>query len=140
MRVRLAESDAEIAGCFPVMRELRPHLRDEVEFVRRVRDQERDGYRVAYVEEDGTPVAVAGFRIVTSLSWGRFLYVDDLVTLAAHRSRGHGKTLLGWLRTHARERGCGEIHLDSGVQRKDAHRFYVREGMTFGAHHYFERL
>lgn len=140
MTIRLAETDGQIAACFPVMRELRPHLQDAGSFVARVREQERDGFRIVFREDDGAPVAAAGFRIGTNLAWGRFLYVDDLVTLAARRSAGHGKALLDWLRAHAREHGCRELHLDSGVQRKDAHRFYAREGMAFTSHHYAEKL
>ena len=36
MPVRLAEPDADIAACFPVMAQLRPHL-DAADFVPRVR-------------------------------------------------------------------------------------------------------
>jgi GNAT superfamily N-acetyltransferase len=85
-------------------------------------------------------VAVAGFRVGESLAWGRFLYVDDLVTLPAHRSQGYGSGLLAWLRAYAAQAGCGQLHLDSGVQRKDAHRFYEREGMTAAALHFAQTI
>ena len=135
MSVRLASSDREIAACFPVMHQLRPHLTPDA-FLARVRSQEQAGYRLAYVEVDGRPVAVAGFRISESLASGRFLYVDDLVTLDAERSKGRGAELLGWLLDHARTEGCQELELDSGVQRKDAHRFYEREGLKIRSYHF----
>lgn len=135
MTIRIAESDAEIHACFPVVHQLRPHLTPE-ELLRRVRSQERAGYRLAYVEVEGRPVAAAGFRILESLSSGRFLYVDDLVTLDAERSRGHGARLLAWLRERARAEGCQRLELDSGVQRKDAHRFYEREGLAITSYHF----
>lgn len=141
MRIRLAATDAEIAACHPVMRELRPKYDDQTRFVARIREQQETGYRLAFREdEDGRPVAAAGFRVGENLAWGRFLYVDDLVTLPDARSKGHGRALLEWLRARAREEGCRELHLDSGVHRKDAHRFYAREGMTFSSHHYSETL
>ena len=37
---------------------------------------------------------------------------------------------------HAREHGCDMLHLDSGVQRFDAHRFYLNKRMMLGAHHF----
>src|SRR5664279_4028116 len=89
MNIRLAETDSEIAACYAVMRELRPHLQAEA-FVARVRDQQRQGYQLASLRDTSEPLAVAGFRILQNLAWGRFLYVDDLVTAAAHRSAGHG--------------------------------------------------
>jgi len=129
------ESDSEIQACFAVMLQLRPHLAAE-RFVAQVREQMREGYRLASVRLDDEVVAVAGYRVSRSLSWGRFLYVDDMVTDEARRSQGFGKALLAWLMEEARREGCQEFHLDSGVQRKDAHRFYAREGMELLAYHY----
>jgi GNAT superfamily N-acetyltransferase len=135
MQIHLAKSDAKIVACFPVMHELRPDIVEE-NFVAKVHDLERNGYQLAYIEEAGAPVAVAGFHLGESLAWDRYLYVDDLVTLASHRSRGLGSALLAWLDEFAAEHGCGQLHLDSGVQRKDAHRFYEREGMRMASYHF----
>lgn len=137
--IRLAASDGDIEACAPVMRELRPEL-DPAAFVALVRRLQQTGYHLAYIEAGGRPVAVAGFRFGENLAWGRFLYVDDLVTLASDRSRGHGRALLQWLAGHARSHGCGQMHLDSGTHRKDAHRFYLREGMTLASFHFSARL
>ena len=139
MSIRIATSDLEIAACYPAMRELRPHIAQD-QFVSRIRGQEKAGYRLAFVEESGEAVAVAGFRLGESLSWSRFMYVDDLVTLTAHRSKGHGAKLLAWLKEHAVKEGCLQLHLDSGIQRKDAHRFYEREGMAMAAFHFTVKL
>lgn len=139
VEIRVAKTDAEIAACHPVVRELRPHVA-EADFVARVRRQERSGYQLAYLERAGRPRAAAGFRIGETLAWGRFLYVDDLVTLAAERSRGHGAALLRWLEARAREAGCAELHLDSGIQRVDAHRFYRREALEVTSYHFSRKL
>lgn len=39
-------------------------------------------------------MAVAGFRVLEFLAWGRALYVDDLSTLPDHRGAGHGRALM----------------------------------------------
>lgn len=121
------------------MQELRPHL-SESEFLHRVREQAKSGYRLAALEQGGEVVAVAGFRLGENLAWGRFLYVDDLVTASRHRSHGYGSQMLSWLRGYAREQGCGQLHLDSGMQREAAHRFYGREGMATAGYHFVEQL
>jgi GNAT superfamily N-acetyltransferase len=139
-RIRLAESASDWRRCYPVMSELRTHL-TEREFLERARRQRREcGWRLAYVEERDTVCAVAGYRVTRSLSWGKFLYVDDLVTAAAARSRGHGKTLFDWLVAQARAAGCDELHLDSGVQRFGAHRFYLARRMDITCHHFALKL
>lgn len=137
MDIRLATTDAEIAACYPVMRELRPHLA-RASFVDRVRSQQAGGYHLALAATAEGIVAVAGFRILENLASGRFLYLDDLVTAPAQRSRGHGQAMLAWLRAYALREGCAELHLDSGMQRKDAHRFYEREGIPATGLHFAE--
>lgn len=135
MQIQIAQSDEAITACYPVMKELRHHIA-EADFLPQIRSQQEAGYRLACVITDGTPVAVAGFRLGESLSWGHYLYVDDLVALAAERSKGYGAALLNWLYQFAKEQGCGQMHLDSGLQRVDAHRFYEREGKQSVAYHF----
>ena len=137
--VRLAVTDDEIRAGFPVMQQLRSRYREE-EFVARVRLQQGQGYRLALLWVDGAVAAAAGYRVGENLAWGRYLYVDDLVTDGARRSAGHGGALLGWLRSRAHEAGCDELHLDSGVQRFDAHRFYLMQRMNLTSHHFVEQL
>jgi len=141
VEIRTATEDrAEIASCHPVMAQLRPHLAREPFVAQVLRQMERDRYSLAYVTDAGSVRAVAGFRVGECLAWGRFLYVDDLVTDAADRSRGYGAALLDWLVDHAQRLDCDQLHLDSGVQRFGAHRFYLRHGMDITSHHFAMRL
>jgi GNAT superfamily N-acetyltransferase len=105
MCIRIATTDSEIVACYPVMRELRPHVA-EAQFLARVYSQENTGYRLAFLQQPEDMVAVAGFRVAESLAWGRFLYIDDLVTLSSHRSKGLGSSLFSWLREFAVKKGC----------------------------------
>ena len=134
-----ASTDAEIAACYEVMAELRPHVERE-KFVPLVRSMQEGGYRLACIRARGRVVAVAGYRISTNLFMGRNLYVDDLVTAETERSNGYGHELLTWLRAIAVENGCKGFHLDSGVQRKRAHEFYLREGLELSSYHFSVRL
>ena len=134
--IALARSVKDIRRCHAVMAELRPHL-DEATFVAQVRRQQREhGYRLACLENDGAVVAVAGFRVSECLAWGKFLYVDDLVTVSGRRSRGCGQQLFAWIVERARAAGCVQLHLDSGVQRFGAHRFYLGQRMDITCHHF----
>jgi GNAT superfamily N-acetyltransferase len=139
MLIALASTDAKISRCFPVMQWLRPHL-EAAEFVERVQRQLQEGYQLAYLEDGGKIRSVAGFRIQEMLAWGKILYVDDLVTSDTDRSRGYGGQLFDWLVEHARANGCKELHLDSGVQRFAAHRFYLRRRMDISSHHFSLKL
>jgi len=139
MPIALAGTEADITRCYPVMAELRPHL-SAAEFAARVRKQQATGFQLAYLEESGEVRAVAGFRYLETLAWGKILYVDDLVAAEATRSRGHGGKLFDWLVAQAKQNNCDALHLDSGVQRFGAHRFYLARRMDITSHHFALKL
>lgn len=134
-----AITDEEIESCFDVMSELRPHLQRE-SFLTQVRDMQIEGYKLAYLKDDDKVVAVAGYRICSNLFMGKHLYVDDLVTSDAKRSKGYGETMLSWLRAQAVDADCHYLHLDSGTHRHQAHKFYFRQGLTIASYHFSEKL
>ncbi len=136
MHVRVAQTDVEIARCFPIMAQLLPELREE-EFVNRIKQFVKAGYSLAYVENDANVCSVAGFRIVEMLMSSKpYLVVDEIVTDANKRSQGYGSVLFDWLIAYARERSCQQIHLDSSVRFIEAHRFYFRKRMHIQGYHF----
>jgi GNAT superfamily N-acetyltransferase len=133
--IQIATTEEEINRCFPVMHQLRPMLLAE-EFVNRIKIQQAEGFQLAFLEEDGAVASVAGFRLQTLLWSGRTLYVDDLVTDAAQRSKGYGEAMLTWLIALAREADCTTFMLDSGTHRQEAHAFYFRNGLRISDFHF----
>ena len=137
--IKVAEADEEIARCFAVMRQLRDHLIEE-NFLPQIRRMQAEGYQLAYLEDAGEVKALGGFRIFEMLARGRFMYVDDLVTNAADRSKGYGDAMLDWLADYAKTHDCEYLNLDSGVHRFGAHRFYLRKRMDIVCHHFSLKL
>ena len=134
-----AITDDDVLRCFDVMVELRPHIKRE-NFLTTVRHMEGEGYKLAFIEDDGVVAAVAGYRIATNLFMGKHLYVDDLVTASDCRSTGYGEEMVDWLRNQAIAAGCHYFHLDSGTHRGQAHKFYFKQGFTIASYHFSERL
>ena len=140
VNIAVATSDEDILATREVMLQLRPAVRPQ-EYLPTVRKMMRtDGYHLARLSENGAVRAVAGYRFMEMLYCGKFMYVDDLNTDEAYRSQGFGKALLDWLKAEASKNGCDQLHLDSGVQRENTHRFYFREGMTIIAYHFRQAL
>ncbi len=134
-QIALAIEGPQIAACFPVMAELRPHL-TAVDFVPRVLHlMSTTGFELAYLDDGGVK-AVAGFRVSEWLHSGRYLEIEDLVATANARSKGYGGQLFDWLLALAASRSCRQLRLLSGVKRTDAHRFYLRKGMVIEAHYF----
>ncbi len=129
-------SDEQVLATRQVMLQLRPNVAPDEYLGTIKRMMQTDGYHLAALYADGTVRAVAGYRFIEMLYCGRIMYVDDLNTDENVRSKGYGKALLDWLKAEAREHGCGQLHLDSGVQREPTHRFYFRERLTINAYHF----
>lgn len=70
---------------------------------------------------------------IESIRFGRRCWLQDLVVDREARSLGTGKALLDAASDWARRQGCTHLELTSGTGRKDAHRFYEREGLTAGS-------
>lgn len=140
MEILIANSEPELRVCFPVIHELRPHL-SEHDFVAQVqRQMNNHGYGLVYIAPQNRVVAVAGYRVTECLAWGRAFYVDDLATLSTSRNMGYGGRLLDWLMERAQQLSCDQFHLDSGVQRHDAHRLYLGRKLQISSHHFSKVL
>lgn len=137
--VCLASTDAEILGCFTLMKELRTGLREDG-FLETIRIQMEEGYQLYYLKKESEIVCLAGCRIVSNLAWGKHLYIDDLVSRKKVRSLGYGDEMMECLGSMAAKKGCSQIHLDSGVQRFDAHRFYLNKKFRIASHHFVRDL
>ena len=127
------------ADVLPVLVQLRPHLTAE-SFGALYREGHSQGLRFTAAYRGDTCVGVAGWRVIATTVAMRKLYVDDLVTADVTRSTGVGRALLAYLEGRARDAGCSVLDLDSGVQRFDAHRFYLRERMAITSHHFAKKL
>lgn len=118
-----------------VLQQLRPQY-ELTTLAQQVEKQMQQGYNLVYVKSGSDILAVSGFVVGEKLAWGKYIYVDDLVTNELTRSDGVGKYVIDWLKEYAQQQGCEQIHLDSGVQRFGAHRFYLRERFTIASHHF----
>ena len=137
--IQLAETDSQILFCFDVMKELRPEIKKE-NFTEQIRRMQKETYHLAFIEKDNKAICAAGFRFEEMLYRGKSIYVDDLVTLAEYRSTGAGGKMMDWIIDFAKKNNCRQVHLDSGVWRYDAHRFYLNKRFIISSHHFQLKL
>ncbi len=134
-QVKVAVNDDEIMKCYPIMRQLHPHLVEE-SFVTQIKKLMKEKFYLLYIEKSSVVVAVSGFHVCENLGNGKYLYLDDLVTDAKHRSKGYGKALLDWIFAFAVQHKIRQVVLDSEVQKFEAHRFYLQNNMKISCHHF----
>ena len=134
MEVRIASLE-DVDLLIPALLELRPHRSaDELRIM--LINQMENGFQVVFVGDQTHAFAVGGFRTMDVLFSGKTLYVDDLVTHSMNRRKGYAGRLLKWMIQYAKENGYDHFSLDSGHQRKDAHRLYLNHGLDITAHHF----
>jgi len=133
------QSPEEVRSSFRVFTHLRSHL-DEDTFVEQALRQLEQGYIISAIVEDGRVVSVAGYRFSESLAWGKYIYIDDLVTHPDARGHGYAGQLLNHVKSLAVEHNLDAVHLDSGHTRFDAHRVYLNHGYKITSHHFVLKL
>jgi GNAT superfamily N-acetyltransferase len=127
LEIRELRTDEEIAAVFPLVVQLRTHLREET-FVATVRSQQAAGYRLYGGFEQGQLVTASGVRNAQTLSRGPHLFVDDLVTLDTEQRKGYATAMLRWLASDAKSHGFARLFLDS---RESAIGYYKQVGFEF---------
>ena len=137
--IKIASNDADILKCLDVILALRPHLQKD-EFVATVREIMEDGYKLAFIEENGRAVSAIGYRHLNFLFNGKHIYIDDLSSLPEARGNGYAGQLLEFVFEEAKQHGYKFVTLDSGHVRTDAHRLYLNKGFTISAHHFIKSI
>lgn len=123
----------EVAKVYPLMKELRTGL-DEDGFLRLYKEAKlRDDYKLVGLIRDDLAYALMGYRILFDFAHGKHLYVDDLVVTKDMRSQGLGAKLLAHARQVAADEGCQGLRLCTGIDNKDAIRFYEKHGWIAGS-------
>lgn len=139
MEVKQATTTKDIAKCVDVLQVLRPHL-DSNTLVQMITEMLNEGYKLAFIEEGNKAAAAIGYRHLQFLYNGKHIYIDDLVTLPEHRGKGYGNVLLDYVEAEAKQHGYKKVALDSGHQRTDAHRLYLKRKYAITAHHFEKNI
>lgn len=119
--------DTELSRIWPIIRQLRNHLTEDI-FRARTAAARKEGYRLYGIEVDGAPRGAIGWRLVSDLASGRSLYIDDLVVDESARGRRFGQAMIEFAKQRAIKHDCEAIRLTSNLQRTGAHAFYQRVG------------
>ncbi|WP_335870843.1 GNAT family N-acetyltransferase [Bacillus sp. 2205SS5-2] len=128
----------EMLPFLPLLQELRPAI-NENRFYTMTKELIDQGYCMMVLLANQEPVALAGVVILTNYYDGKHVYVYDLVTSLYYRSKGYGEELLCSVESWGKQRGCENIVLSTGIQRRDAHRFYQEKGKYMKASYVFRK-
>ena len=91
-------------------------------------------------EKDNSILGVIDFSVVDYFYYQKpILCIRAIVVDKTSRGQGIGNKLMEFAQEQAIKNNCRYIELVSGVQRKDAHRFYLNAGFSNDTHLYFRK-
>ncbi|WP_173916897.1 N-acetyltransferase [Halobacillus sp. Marseille-Q1614] len=124
VEIKELKTGEEWIEAFPVMKQLRSQHSQESYLNIVGEAQKHEGYKMFALYQGDQIASVIGFMPQTTLYYGRFIWVCDLVTDSNIRSKGYGKVLLSFVHKWAATHGYESVALSSGLQREEAHQFY----------------
>ncbi|MED3396749.1 GNAT family N-acetyltransferase [Bacillus wiedmannii] len=140
MNIREVVTEADLHAVFPVLQQLRTKLSKE-EVSSLFQKMKEENYKLFSLRNEGDEVvSLAGVAICTNFYNEKHVFVYDLVTAEAHRSKGYGNVLLSYIENWGKENECESITLTSAFPRLDAHRFYEREGYDKVSFSFYKEL
>lgn len=89
---------------YPIIHQLRTHLTEAMYMDLVAEAVNVDRYLLYALYEAEEIAAVVGFKEMTTLNNGRFIWVCDLITDKEKRSLGYGEKLLSFVHEYAREK------------------------------------
>lgn len=127
------ENEQLLIQAHDIFLQLRPHLpTDQKTYIHQIRDICRTGPARMLVaisnDEKNEILGLTVYRVTENIKYSKHLYCDDLVTNENKRSTGVGRCLINALKNEGKKLGIDQLTLDSGCQRGQAHKFYLREG------------
>ena len=144
MQIIECKTAEEILSTYPLMKQLQStRVKDEFftekEYLNRVTELMKSGYRIARALNNDSIIGVVTFRRKSNL-FMNIMYVEELVIDEILRSKGFGKQLLRWVEKEARKHSCDSMELDCGMHRTKAHKFYFCEDFEINTFYFMKRL
>lgn len=106
MNIKAVVTEADLHDVFPVLQQLRTKLSKEEASSLFQKMQEENYKLFSLRNEEDEAVSLAGVAICTNFYNEKHIFVYDLVTAEAHRSKGYGKVLLSYVEKWGKKKGA----------------------------------
>ena len=95
----------------------------------------KDKYRLVFIYLNNDFAGFGGYFLKNSLSWGKYLYVNDLVVNPEYRGKKIAKYFFEYTKEVAKNNDCGSVRLDTRLERKNTVVSHIKNGgYIFGFH------
>ncbi|MBT1706820.1 GNAT family N-acetyltransferase [Fulvivirgaceae bacterium PWU5] len=134
-QIRSVKTPTEVQQCWEVVSLLRPHLNKSNWIALAEEMMQQEQYFIDGIFDNDQFVAFAGYRYMTTLHTGNFIYIDDLCTLESHRGKGLASLLLEHVKSIAIANNKDAVALDTDFTNNGAQKVYLKSGFKLAALH-----
>ena len=134
-QIKPVKTHTEIQQCWEVIFLLRPHLNKDTWITMVEEMMQREQFFIDGIFDNNQFVAFAGYRHMTTLHTGNFIYIDDLCTLESHRGKGLASLLLEHIKAIALANNKDAVVLDTDFTNNAAQKVYLKNGFNLAALH-----
>ena len=138
--IKKLNTKEQIAETFPILIQHHAHIEKD-DFLKYIDDilAEKNYQMIGAYKEDEM-VGIAGYWVLTRFYSGKYVQVGNMVVDKNHRNLGIGKELLYFIENEGKKQGCQHFILDSRMDNKKSHDFYLREGFEIMGYHFMKDI
>ena len=138
--IKNLDSKEDIIQSFSILIQHHKHIKEE-DFLQYIDDiLTENNYQMIAAYINNKMVGIAGYWVLTRFYSGRYIQVGNMVVDKKHRGVGVGKKLLNFIGNEGKKRNCKHFILDSKVENKESHKFYLQEGFEVVGYHFMKNI
>lgn len=138
--IKKLSSKAEIAPIFSILTQHHKHINkaDFLKYIDEILAEKNYQMIAGYIDDQ--MIGIAGYWILTRFYSGKYIQVGNMVIDENFRSLGVGKKILSFIETEGKQQQCQHLILDSRLDNKKSHNFYLREGFEIMGYHFMKDI
>jgi len=138
--IKNLNTKAKITLAFPILIQHHKHITKE-SFLKCVDEiLSEKNYQMIAAFIDDKMVGIAGYWVLTRFYSDKYIQVGNMVVDESYRNKGVGKEMLKFIENEGKKRGCHHFILDSRLDNKKSHDFYLREGFEIMGYHFMKDI
>jgi ribosomal protein S18 acetylase RimI-like enzyme len=140
LHIKKLDSLEEFYKTYPLVTILNPELQ-EARFRTLQEEAVKEGYRcIVAFQNPQEMLGMCGYWIRHRFYCGRGLHIDNIATAPHMQGRGVGSVMMQWIKKEAVKQKCDHLVLDTYLENKDAHGFYLKHQLRVSGLHFMQKL
>jgi GNAT superfamily N-acetyltransferase len=127
-------SKENILSIIPLLEKLNDKTPNKI-LIDRVLEMSSQNYECIGLYQSDMLIGICGLWYSTRHYIGKTAEVDHVIIESNSRNKGLGRLFFVWIYKYLKEKGCDATELNTFVDNKKSHRFYVNEGYDIYGFH-----